>query len=609
MLFIKRLRITGFKSFTSTADIIFKSGITCIVGPCGSGKSNVVDAIKWVLGEKSGKTLRVEREIDIIFSGNKYIKPFKKAEVEITLNNYNSLFPLDYHEITITRRICRSGKNEYYINKKKCNLSDIYSLFINIGVGKNSYSFIDLNKISSLLTSTPIDRRKIVDDAVGISGYKTKLKEIIHILRDTEVIFKDLNIFINKNNIKEIKNIFFKINKSLINLKKRVYDIVIRYDELKNLIFNKNIKFAERKSINKRINHILDKILTVQNELLEIDIQNQKMQKKVNRLYNNKNNIKNILRSYGNNINNYLKKNSNELKTIDKNKKIKEIKLKEKINTLEVKTEEYLKRLNNIELIIDKFFIELKNRNQYIKGSIKQTKKLLKKIENLIKKNKAKVENIRLNYSKVELSEIKEDIKEVIINEFDEKVNKIFEIYISQIEDLLKSKKSLLKIIKIVNNDLKRLFRDRLKKINKNFNLIFRKLFNGGKTSLELIDKENILESGVEINVQLPGEKIRHIELLSGGDRTLCAIVLMFSIFMLNPTPFCVLDEIDSPLDEENINKFLKLLQEFNDRVQFLIISHIKRTISICNCLYGVIGEKGVSKILSLDLNEFNINK
>ncbi|MFZ7104512.1 MAG: chromosome segregation protein SMC [Peptococcaceae bacterium] len=185
-MYLKRLEIQGFKSFADKVDIDFNSGITVVVGPNGSGKSNVVDAIRWVLGEQSAKTLRGLRMDDVIFSGSNKRRPVGMAQVSLTLDNSSGMFPLDYQEVTVTRRLYRSGESEYLINKVSCRMKDIHQLFMDTGVGKEGFSVIGQGKIDEILSLRAEDRRNLIEEAAGIVKYRYRKKEAERKLEDTE---------------------------------------------------------------------------------------------------------------------------------------------------------------------------------------------------------------------------------------------------------------------------------------------------------------------------------------------------------------------------------------------------------------------------------------
>ena len=175
----------------------------------------------------------------------------------------------------------------------------------------------------------------------------------------------------------------------------------------------------------------------------------------------------------------------------------------------------------------------------------------------------------------------------------------------TQYDDLVKAKEQLLEVIEQINVETTEMFRATFEKIRANFRELFTEVFEGGKADLVLVDEEDVLNSGIEIVARPPGKKLQSITLLSGGEQTMTAVSLLFSIYQVSPSPFCVLDELDAPLDESNINRFTRVLKRFIDQSQFLIITHNKRTISMADTLYGVtMQEHGVSKIVSVKFQE-----
>jgi len=173
-----------------------------------------------------------------------------------------------------------------------------------------------------------------------------------------------------------------------------------------------------------------------------------------------------------------------------------------------------------------------------------------------------------------------------------------------QQQDLLKAKEGLYQIIAEMDKIMKQRFLETFEKVEIAFQQVFAYLFEGGKTSLELTDKEAVLESGIEIIAQPPGKKMQNLSLLSGGERALTAIALLFALLKIKPSPFCVLDEIDANLDETNVDRFAKYLREFVTETQFILISHRQGTMEIANALYGVTMEElGISRLISVKMN------
>ncbi|MEI7027366.1 chromosome segregation protein SMC [Paenibacillus sp. y28] len=185
-MFLKRLELAGFKSFADRTELEFVPGITAVVGPNGSGKSNISDSIRWVLGEQSARSLRGGKMEDIIFAGSDARKAVNFGEVSLTLDNTDQALPMDFTEVTVTRRVHRSGESEYLINKQPCRLKDITELFMDTGIGKEAYSIIGQGRIEEILSTRSEDRRGIFEEASGIVKYKSRKKEAERKLDDTE---------------------------------------------------------------------------------------------------------------------------------------------------------------------------------------------------------------------------------------------------------------------------------------------------------------------------------------------------------------------------------------------------------------------------------------
>ena len=183
---LEKIILDGFKSFADRTELDFNSQITSIVGPNGCGKSNVVDAVKWVLGEQSTKSLRSDQMADVIFGGSSSRKPLSTAEVSIIFSNTAGKLPIDATQVQISRRIFRTGESEYRINNKPCRLKDIRELLMDTGVGVKAYSIIEQGQVDHLLTSSKVDRRSIFEEAAGISKFKAHKKETLRRLEQTE---------------------------------------------------------------------------------------------------------------------------------------------------------------------------------------------------------------------------------------------------------------------------------------------------------------------------------------------------------------------------------------------------------------------------------------
>src|SRR3989338_4840035 len=197
-MYLKKIELFGFKSFADKTEIIFDQGVTCVVGPNGCGKSNISDSIRWVLGERSAKLLRGSKMEDVIFNGTDYRKSVSVAEVSLTIDNADKGLPIDYHEVTLTRRLYRSGESEYLINKTLCRLKDIQDLILDTGIGSSSYSMIEQGRIDYILNANADERRFLIEEAAGISKYKLKKEEALRKLERSEQNRLRLNDIVNE---------------------------------------------------------------------------------------------------------------------------------------------------------------------------------------------------------------------------------------------------------------------------------------------------------------------------------------------------------------------------------------------------------------------------
>ena len=228
-MYLKNIEVHGFKSFAQKINFEFHNGITGIVGPNGSGKSNVGDAVRWVLGEQSAKQLRGGNMQDVIFSGTELRKPLSFASVAITLDNSDHKLPVEFNEVTVTRRLYRSGESEYLINGSACRLKDIQEMFYDTGIGKEGYSIIGQGQIDKILSGKPEDRRELFDEAAGIVKFKRRKNTTIKKLEE------------EKQNLVRVTDILSELTRQLGPLEKqsetaRIY--LAKRDELRELDVN-----------------------------------------------------------------------------------------------------------------------------------------------------------------------------------------------------------------------------------------------------------------------------------------------------------------------------------------------------------------------------------
>jgi len=924
-VFLKSVEIFGFKSFADRSKLEFTEGISALLGPNGCGKSNIVDSIKWVLGEQATKMLRAERMEDIIFNGTENRKPLNVAEVTLTLSNDEGVLPIDISEIAIKRRLHRSGESEYFINNTPAKLKEIRELFFDTGIGKTSYSIMEQGKIDQILSNKPEERRYIFEEAAGITKFKQKGAEAERKLEKTEenmrqvegilgevkrsydnlkkqsektadfrkyreeIFNLELDIhllklkdFLEVQNNKdeklkekteqrdELKTKIDTINESLetnldlvntmesklIENQKKLYGIDIeknnrssqigilieRVEELKRQIetergressiekkikqheqlivekkenledFNNRLKELEtnilgfQKNIetaDKRIKENEAEVSSVESEIINFEEENLLLQEQLRGLtddivrqldaslkeagysYELRKKTENSIDSTIESLNIKLKgklslledalalnsfgekeikdifvtvistlKDSSvsvleleELisgyretipsfldeflapegiitrkRDIEENQEIirrsitkgreRSLLLREENKSLILKIEEYrktlsdlrvnqarvntqktgiadlitslnkeleelqgqlkeaaveiagnLEKIENIESNIKKLGKELKdfekeeknlqkelsklengitNKNKDLlskEGSLKKQMESLGKIQNQVEQLQievssvsTEVRNIYSNFKdihsrdlsefdsrvfeikntakdlKISLSLVKVKLKDLghvnlmAPEEFIE-VKERYDFLTGQLDDLYKAREDLTTITKQIKIESTELFLETYDKIKKNFHIMFRRLFGGGRGELRLTDPDNVLTSGIDIFAQPPGKKLENIALLSGGERSLTAVGMLFATYLVKPSPFCILDEIDAALDEANVNRFVNLLMEFGERSQFIVITHNKKTVTGAKTLLGVtMEESGVSKLVAMRL-------
>jgi len=225
-MYLSKLELLGFKSFAQKTHMKFTDGISCVIGPNGSGKSNIVDAIRWVLGEQKVSSLRTDKMESIIFSGTKDRKSLSMAEVNLTVHNNKNVLSSEFSDVVISRRLYRSGESQYFINKSPCRLKDIQNLFMDTGMGANSYSMIELGMVENIISENPSDRRHLFEEAAGITKYKARRKSA---LRKLELTQQDMS---------RIEDIISEISRNVNSLSRQVGK-ARRYlqfqDELKKL--------------------------------------------------------------------------------------------------------------------------------------------------------------------------------------------------------------------------------------------------------------------------------------------------------------------------------------------------------------------------------------
>ena len=699
---ISKLEIFGFKSFAKKETILFNSGITGIVGPNGCGKTNIVDAIRWVLGEQKTKRLRSSKMEEVIFNGASNVKPLGLCEVFLTIENNKGLLPVEYSEVEIGRRLYRSGESEYFINRNNCRLKDISNLFVDTGLTSDAYSVIELNMIEQILSDKDDSRRKMFEEAAGVNKYKSKrrsaLKKFDLNSRDLERIddiiveiqlqvkaldlqlkrfkrheklsseLKELEIDLSSARIMDLDNIIVPLE-SMLKKKNTLLKKNTSKKEVESVEFdNARDAYLKEKEELSKMKAKVDKL--TENLLSEIQEKNQEsskgvglledeLQKKINQLnqfdkdyikivsnkditkslsteskekFKNKNytvietdkkydKLKASIKDYKDKIDKYRKDKEFDFSKMDKS--IKNIQDKINSNNLDlekkendvnkafIKMETIRAKLDSDKFSKDDLFYEIKEAEMKIaesnlkKSQIMQT--MVEKFGKDIKLKSLKEYNISDMVFRVE--KIKRSIESIgpinwaVKDEHEEKSARLDNL-LNQKSDLIDAENNLKEAIKKIDNVAQEQFFETYNKVRDNFETMFTVFFNGGKGSLELSDPDDPLNSDINIFAQPPGKRNNSLKMLSAGEKSLTAIALLFSIYQYKPSPFCILDEIDAPLDDINIKKFTDVIKDYSKTTQFIMVTHNKLTMESADCIYGVTAEKqGISKLMSIDFS------
>ena len=805
----KQLDITGFKSFSDKTSFLIENGLTGIVGPNGCGKSNIVEALRWCMGENSAKSMRGSGMEDVIFSGTSNRASKNISEVSLLLDNQSKECPAQYKEfdeITVRRKIEKDKGSKYYVNDKEVRARDVQTLFADLSTGAHSPSLISQGKIGQLVTSKPIERKSILEEAAGISGIharrqeaetrlnaaennlkradelkKQQQKQLDNLKKQAEEAtrYKEISRDIKKAEaglyylkIREIEKDKKKIAEKLNELEDEISAINIDFNHNNTLLEEENKKLAplrdkkmesaarlqklnldmagldEEEARVKSLQEKLEKsIRTVVSDLdreksisLDADLNEKRISKEKEELLKTENeltkaetNSSNELKeskSYLNLLQTQLEEMLNKIeKDIDENKKITKkifIDLKQLVKKITSSQEEYAERygkdksiqndsikrkerIKNIDVELEnwrnlksnseKMIFELTDRKNKLQAelaenqknperiatskgqnlqNLENTKKRNEEIENELVEAEKKYNSVNENIKEIQLklSELKEnkarneatiegidnrkkdllysvknelnihsedellpksDLSQVspdklpTLEEQSKKSDKIkkqreslgsvnlradeetkkYETEIKKMEDDRADLYSAIVKLKTSIEELNQKGRERLldafTKVNRKFNEVYTKLFNGGTAKIELVDSEDPLEAGLEMFVSPPGKRLQSITLLSGGEQALTALSLIFAVFLVNPSPICVLDEVDAPLDDANVTRFCGLLDELTKitNTKFIIITHHALTMSRMHRLYGVtMAEQGVSQLVSVNLQK-----
>ena len=723
---LKHIKLSGFKSFVDPTKISFPTNMVGVVGPNGCGKSNVIDAVRWVLGELSAKNLRGESMADVIFNGSEKRKASGQCSIELLFDNSTAKIGGEYasfNEVSIKRVMTRDAQSDYFINNTKCRRKDVQEIFLGTGLGPSSYAIIEQGMVSNLVSAKPDELRTHIEEAAGVSKYRERRRETESRIKRTKENLsrvKDIRDEIGRL-IRRLENQakaadkynLLKEDKAKLELDKAIlFSIEAKNsrDDLQKKLDSHNrelkVKNAECETFQSQIDQyrtenefVLSEYETAQKNFYSVGGEIAKREANLQNIKKTESETNYRLKKAKENYDKAkeTEKNFDELSPSEKAMHIldniivtlekfninndninnKAIELKKlltdilDIATAQSKslTDEYLSRQNDLEKQIKeaetlKESIE-KEMNEYVVKSSdaeailiklrqKQSKfnEDLRDLEN--KKSIAdldsrtiseKITNVRIELRTYEINlensnkKIEEagiDIKNINFSNyedtsFEEVEDKLTEIETKiiklgainlaapeeiaeeskrkkelddQYEDLTEALEKLTAAIKKIDNETKIIFKDSFDAVNSKLKEMFPKLFGGGVAELILTD-DDALNAGVILMARPPGKKNSSISQLSGGEKALTALALVFAIFELNPAPFCLLDEVDAPLDDLNTLRFINMVEEMSKSVQFIFITHNKVSMERSDFLMGVtMQEAGVSRMVSVDVSQ-----
>ena len=905
MALIKRVELLGFKSFPERTVVDFSAGISAVVGPNGCGKSNVVDAVRWVLGEQNPRALRAERMEDVIFGGTESRSRVSVAEVTLVLDNSDHTLPVDVSEVEVRRRLYRSGESEYLVNRQAVRLRDLRDIFLDTGVGKNAYSVMEQGRIDMLLAAKPEQRRQVFEEAAGIARYRTRAAEADRKLHHTRQNMAQVNTIIAE--VKRSRDVLanqVERASQYRNLQERIFGaerdlelIRLRELEARRASIEANLGTARerherlrerslraREALQKNSDHtrtLEAEVVELQRQLYGVDLQRgdtrERMVTTRERIVESERSVAGYrdrergvaariveLQQLRERRQEEAAKTAAHLRELrqsrdsakaeiaDLQRRVREnadvaaqanaavqtedqrlAELRERLRTTtddivasldtglqaagyspeaRAAAEEEIARLIRelhatlaadgaagsaperlrtargqvrqldeliksygtlTSTVVDDFLspqgivtqkrqldeelgaavariaqqrgraeaarrdneqlaariegqqrrihdlqvestrsaalregltaeceqigdqiaeqqsrrgeltrdqqnaaqgiatlnqalhdleargerlaeqdTSLRARLAELDGELQQQsarraahERTVQQLQEKLQRAAGGIERLQLRATEVateirttlrtfqevhaqDLSQFELDITQsesrselratlarlreemrhlgqvnLMASEQFREVNERFQFLRAQLDDLETATRDLSQIAEQIHAESSNLFRQAFEDIRREFQAMFRRLFGGGRTELKLTDPDALLESGIEFYAQPPGKKLENITLLSGGERALTAVALLFALYRIRPSPFCILDEIDAALDDENVGRLVELLTEFSADTQFLVVTHNKRTAGGASHLFGItMEEQGVSRLVTLRL-------
>ena len=479
-MYLKRLELQGFKSFADKTVLEFKPGITSVIGPNGSGKSNISDSIRWVLGEQSMKSLRGSKALDIIFAGTQNRKSLGFAEASLVFDNADGALPIEYTEVTVTRKIYRSGETGYFINKVPCRLKDVLELFMDTGIGKDGYSIIGQGKIDEILSNKSEDRRHIFEEAAGIVKYRVRKQESEKKLEHTKLNLLRINDILSEieTNMEPLK-IQSEKAKKYLNLKEElknieiglfIYNIEKYKKNLSEIVNDKEIMVSNCNEEEGRLERIKNQKELLKSQIDEITIKIEDMaslgfesQKEIEML-NSQINVANAkITNNVENKNRYeseieeLKQKQKELEEEIQQKQEKRTGLKQNKEKFEKELQQKEEELKQLTSKLSQKELEIENYKQKVEQNTDKKYELQSNIntnninfENYEKREKAINNEIQNNIMDIDRIRLQKEDASKIFYEIDSKRTKI----VKNLEDISAKREDASRKIKNYENNI-----------------------------------------------------------------------------------------------------------------------------------------------------------
>lgn len=728
---LKKLEISGFKSFAKKTALSFDTSITAIVGPNGSGKSNVVEAVRFVLGEQSIKSLRGKGGSDLIWKGSKMLSAGTKGRVTITFDNTNRAFAfsnasgaaadISFDTVELTREVSTDGGSNYFINGTSVRLKDITELLGSVNIGASGHHIISQGEADRLLSASAKERRTMIEDALGLKVYQSRIKESEKKLEKTAANMKEVQSLRRElaPHLTFLSKQVEKIQKAE-ELRREFSDLFIQYakDEAASIAYGEGsiqkdesaareelIELQKTTSpemgrkVDEKKEALLSELRTAENETSTLSRQREELSRAVGRIEGKLDAllavretagpsavpsekvsglcgdllasiaqaegsqdlafVKSTLTSMRSRVTAFAESLSGQKPVDDREGLKQEIEkeragLEQKLASIDHALEAAMQRSRTVRASIDTHERETREAERSVyagQARIATLEGVLREValrKETFSRRKAvladesreamalvgvaapgpsdsttpdtpeaaaerETMHRKLERIKIKLEDVGGASGAEVLKEYED--TKERDAFLSrELTDLEAGIAALRSLIAELRETIERTFKEGIEKINVQFGEFFKLMFGGGSAFLSIVvehkrareedgEEEEALpfEHGIEIHVNLPHKKVRELTMLSGGERSLVSIALLFAMSQVNPPPFLVLDETDAALDEANSRRYGDMLDLLSKHSKLIVVTHNRETMSRAQVLYGVtMGLDGASKLLSI---------